>query len=325
MSKPEVSIIVTTWNSLEMFKLFWEYLKRYTKTPFELIVVDNGSTDGTVEFLKNINVKTILNKKNVGVVKALDLAEKLVKTKYLVSMNDDILVSPGWLEDLIDIYESDSKIKLISPIKPGTKVKYPDTNKSTREVWDEIKASVSDAKTMVAEFCKGSSYEELVAEIKKVNGMENEYLNCPPDFVAGCCILAETIFMKEIGGFSDTRFDLYGAEDVDRSWRVGEAGYSVVKTSKVFVHHFEGFSVKQNSLNTKRLLKKNNQRLVKKWGVKFWKNIRQLVEELGSVDAVVKKYWIVGWLIESISTQQIPLSMRDDVDKFLSSYNKNLS
>jgi len=63
MNKTEVTIIVTTWNSLEMFRLCWEYLNRYTKPPFELIVVDNGSTDGTVGFLKTIKAKTILNKK----------------------------------------------------------------------------------------------------------------------------------------------------------------------------------------------------------------------------------------------------------------------
>lgn len=258
-------------------------------------------------------------------VKALDQAEKLVATKYLISMNDDILVTPNWLEDLIKIYESDPKIKLLSPIKPGTKVKYPYKDASTRQVWDEIKQNTSDPKEMLVQFRAGNNYETLIEDIKNVNGMQNEYLECPPDFVAGCCILTETDFMKEIGGFSDTRFDLYGAEDVDRSWRVGKAGYAVVKTSKVYVHHFEGFSVKQNSLNTKKFLKKNNRELVRKWRSSFWKILSQKVAELGELRAVVEKYWIIGWILESLEPEDIPVDQKDKIAEFLKDYPRKLA
>jgi len=87
----DVTIMVTTWNSINVLKLFWHYFLKYTKQPFKVIVVDNGSSDDTLDFLRKCNVTIIRNYENKGVVKALDQAEKLVETKYFVSISDDIL------------------------------------------------------------------------------------------------------------------------------------------------------------------------------------------------------------------------------------------
>ncbi len=57
----DITIIVTTWNSINVLKLFWYYFLKYTKQPFKVIVVDNGSSDGTLTFLKKCNVTIIRN------------------------------------------------------------------------------------------------------------------------------------------------------------------------------------------------------------------------------------------------------------------------
>jgi len=323
----DITLVVTTWNSLDMLKMFLKYLQRYTPDIYELIIVNNGSTDGTKEYLaKNIKATVINNEENLGVVVALDQADKLVKTKYMVSISDDILVTPNWLEDLIKIYESDPKIKTVAPFKPGTKIVHPYSDLSSREYWEDVQIdNSSKSKQELLDLYSKNNYEEFVNDIKKANDFGNQDLECPFDFVSGCCVLVEKEFIDSIGGFSDTRFHIYGCEDVDRCWRIGKAGYKVIRTSEVYVHHFEGVSLKMNKLAWKKLTKENNKLLVDKWDTSFWELLKNKIDEYGSVEKVVGRHWIVQWLLESVDDKSIPTELRPTVLKYLKSAQSKLS
>lgn len=322
----DITLIVTTWNSLDMLKMFLKYLKRYTPEIYELIIVNNGSTDGTKEYLKkNVDATVINNKKNLGVVVALDQVDKLVKTKYMVSISDDILVTPNWLENLVKIYESDEKIKTVAPFKPGTKIKHPYSEFTSRKYWEDIQVNnPSLSKQELLNLYIKGDYEKFVEDIKKVNNFGNQELECPFDFVSGCCVLVEKEFIDSIGGFSDTRFHIYGCEDVDRCWRIGKEGYKVIRTSEVFVHHFEGVSLKKNKLAWKKLIKENNRLLVEKWDLYFWELLDRKIKEYDSIENVVKKHWIVQWLLESVEKDTIPAKMQKRVLEYLNSAQSKL-
>jgi GT2 family glycosyltransferase len=323
----KVTLVVTTWNSLDMLKLFLKYLRKYTPDIYELIIVNNGSTDGTKEYLENNVEATIINNKdNLGVVVALDQADKLVKTKYMVSISDDILVTPNWLEDLVRIYESDPKIKTVAPFKPGTKIAHPYSDSTSRKFWDDIQLeNLKAAKKDLLDMYTKGNYEKFVDDIKKVNAFDNQELECPFDFVSGCCVLVEKEFIDSIGGFSDTRFHIYGCEDVDRCWRIGKAGYKVIRTSEVYVHHFEGVSLKKNKLAWKKLTKENNKLLVEKWDPYFWELLDKKIKQYGSIQEVAKKHWILQWLLESVEKDTIPAEMQDRVLEYLESAQSKLS
>lgn len=315
----DITLVVTTWNSLDMLKLFIEYLQKYTPPIYEMIIVNNGSKDGTKEYLdNNIDATIIHNDENVGVVRALNQAEKLVKTKYFLSISDDILVSPEWLKDLIRIYESDSKMKALAPIKPGSKIVHPYSPLSSRKYWEEIlKNKANLPKKELLDLYTNKDYEKFVSDIKKVNNFGNQELECPFDFVSGCCVLVEKEFIDSIGGFSDTRFNIYGCEDVDRCWRIGKEGYKIVRTSRVYVHHFEGVSLKNNKLEWKKFMKQNNKKLVNKWNSYFWALLEQKTSDFGSIEKVVSRYWIVQWLLESVEINSVPDGLRQRVSKYL--------
>jgi len=322
----DITLVVTTWDSLEMLKMFLKYLKMYTPDVYELIIVNNGSTDGTKEYLDSVKATVINNNKNLGVIAALDQADKLVKTKYLVSISDDILVTPNWLDDLIRIYESDPKIKAVAPFKPGTKIIHPYSEITSRKYWDDIQVKYPNlSKKDLLNLYTDGDYEKFVEDIKKTNNFGNQELECPFDFVSGCCVLVEKEFIDSIGGFSDTRFNIYGCEDVDRCWRIGKAGYKVVRTSEVFVHHFEGVSLKKNKLAWKKLVKENNKLLVKKWDPYFWELLQDKISKLGSIEEVIKKHWVVQWLLESVEKAVIPAEMQEPVLEYLSSTQPKLS
>src|SRR3990167_478601 len=105
------SIIVVTWNNLNLTKQCVEAIFTHTRN-FELIIIDNASTDGTQEYLKTIEgakalpggeivtVKIIYNKENIGFVKANNQGILMSTGKYVCLMNNDIVVSDRWLVKL---------------------------------------------------------------------------------------------------------------------------------------------------------------------------------------------------------------------------------
>ena len=103
------SIIIPCWSQLEFTRQCLAALKSHTRRPWELIVVDNGSTDGTPDYLAgvsdmaNVPVTVITNATNRGFPAAVNQGLKAARGEYLVLLNNDVVVTDGWLEQLIGL------------------------------------------------------------------------------------------------------------------------------------------------------------------------------------------------------------------------------
>ncbi|WP_051710429.1 glycosyltransferase family 2 protein [Andreprevotia chitinilytica] len=96
-----ISIITAVYNQRAVNELFWEHLKRYTRNPFQLIIVDNGSTDGSAEFFESVGATVIRNGVNYSYPKSQNIGIAAAKHDWLAFLNNDIIVSPDWDERLI--------------------------------------------------------------------------------------------------------------------------------------------------------------------------------------------------------------------------------
>lgn len=98
---PFTSIIVLTWNNLAINKRFVNAIEKYTNN-YELIVVDNGSTDGTIEYLESLGNRILLikNGKNVGISKGRNIGLNHASYDYLICLDNDQIVKEGWLKAL---------------------------------------------------------------------------------------------------------------------------------------------------------------------------------------------------------------------------------
>lgn len=111
----KLSIITLTYNKLEYTKKYVESLYKYTND-FELIIVDNGSTDGTVEFLKTLpDIKLILNDENKGFSKGNNQGLELAQGEYIGFLNNDILLYPNWFEECEKVFIAEDKAGFVSP------------------------------------------------------------------------------------------------------------------------------------------------------------------------------------------------------------------
>lgn len=101
-----LSVITAVHNQLPVNRLFWEHLKRYTTHPFELIVVDNASTDGSADFFESVGARVIRNAANYSYPHAQNQGIAAAKHDWLGFLNNDIIVSPGWDDGLMRTMEA---------------------------------------------------------------------------------------------------------------------------------------------------------------------------------------------------------------------------
>lgn len=101
-------ILLLTFNRKELLQRTLESIWERTRTPYRLIVIDNGSSDGTVEYLKSIEdkVELVLLEENIGICPAYNEGFKFVESEYFITTQDDLLppdLEPDWLSQMLDL------------------------------------------------------------------------------------------------------------------------------------------------------------------------------------------------------------------------------
>lgn len=138
-----ISIVTAIYNQLPMNQLFYEKLALYTAQPFELIIIDNGSTDGSKEFFSSLadNVKVIANDGNYSYPYCQNLGIKEARYDLFAFLNNDIIVAPMWDIKLHDIMLKHS-LDIITPCGLE-KMEDRETTKRNKNKWKIIKGLIS--------------------------------------------------------------------------------------------------------------------------------------------------------------------------------------
>ncbi|HRU38504.1 MAG TPA: glycosyltransferase [Candidatus Goldiibacteriota bacterium] len=112
----KVSIIMPVLNQLELTKICVESIIKNTwDVEHEIIVIDNASTDGTGGYLAEKKISCITNRENAGVAASWNAGVRAAKGEYVCVINNDIVVSEGWLSSLIEFYERHPDAGIVSP------------------------------------------------------------------------------------------------------------------------------------------------------------------------------------------------------------------
>jgi polysaccharide pyruvyl transferase CsaB len=246
---PKASIIIVTYNNLLLNKICLESVYANTDYPnYEVIVVDNNSVDGTPAFLREFkqkqpDIKLILNETNYGFAKANNQGLAAAEGEYLVLLNNDTVVPPGWLTRLVK-HLQDHTIGLVGPATnfAGNEARIPVLYNS----WEEMEVFANE---------QTWQNDNQIADIH---------------VLAMFCIAFRKCTFDEIGEL-DEEFGIGMFEDDDYAQRVRKNGYRTICALDAFVHHVGQASFKKliRAGSYDPLFEKNKARYEAKWQTKW--------------------------------------------------------
>ena len=249
---PKVSIVVLTYNNLELNQYCIDSILNKTAYPnFELIILDNCSTDGTVEYLKELDkkqdprVNVIINENNSGFAGGNNIAIEQSTGDFIMLLNNDTVVTRGWLTNAVKHMSNDPKCGMCGSV--------------TNSIGNEAMIGVNY-----------KNIQELESFAFQYTRKHNNELYTDVDRLAMFCTLIRKEIMEKYGKL-DENYQVGMFEDDDYAQVVESAGYNLVIAEDVFVHHVNNASFKKlQSEEYKRIFEKNKEYFEKKWSVK-WK------------------------------------------------------
>lgn len=289
--KSKTNIVMTCWNALDHTKVTLQSMFETIHHPYFLTIIDNGSHDGTGEFLKKLEVSPwceklilITNDVNKGIIDANNQGQVVsnqYKLKYTCICNNDLYFQDNWLSILEKHMECNPDLGIIGTLRPAIDVAHHIRSESSKAIVDGTPKGYSITEELEYFQCPHTFAEAAEMLIAK-NGGGISILRCPPNAVVTCCALVRNSVSEKIGLFSDTRFEMYGSEDIDFSWRLQKSGYVCAIAKDVYVHHFRHRSITVSNLDRDKYLRENNIRLYEKWKYDIFDFLRN--EEKEGVD-----------------------------------------
>lgn len=233
MMSPEVAVVILNYNGKKFLETFLSNVVLYSK-PYEVIVVDNASTDDSVEFLEQhfADLKCIRNSKNNGY--AGGYAEGLAQLShdYFVLLNNDVEVTPQWLEPMLQMAQRNERIAAIQP----KLLDYQQKN-----TFEYAGAAGGFIDMLGYPFCRGRVFDSLEED----NGQYNEA--GPVFWASGACMFVRRSALLAVGGL-DTDYFAH-MEEIDLCWRMKNLGYEVYYQPLCTVYHVGGGTLHKANAN----------------------------------------------------------------------------
>jgi GT2 family glycosyltransferase len=237
------SIIIPTYNGLSLLKPCVEAIRTYTgeSTPYEIIVVDNGSTDGSAEFCARERIRFVRLPENRGFPAACNAGLRAACGDELLLLNNDVTVTSRWLENMQAALYSAEDVGIVGPV----------TNYA------------SGIQQVQIEFRDMAHFQELAAASNVADALRWKEVRR----IVGLCMLMKRIVLNA-AGWLDEAYSPGHYEDDDYCYRARLLGFRLLVCGDVLVHHQGSASFqKTDPIEWKQLLERNRSIFINKWHV----------------------------------------------------------
>lgn len=226
------SIIIVTWNGLHHLKRFLPSVAVTDYPNFEIIIADNNSTDGSKEWLQEHypDVKIAAFDDNYGYTGGNNRAVPFAKNEIILFLNNDVEVTPNWLQGLSKCFESDTEVAIAQP--KILSVEQPDH-------FEYAGAAGGFLDSLGYPFCRG----RVLDTTEKDEGQYDD--SAEITWASGAAIAIRKEVFTQLGGF-DEDFEFH-MEEIDLCWRTLNSGFKAVYTPDSVVYHLGGGSLPMGS------------------------------------------------------------------------------
>ena len=242
--RPLVSIIILTFNQWVCTEQCLASIRQHTPEPYELIFVDNGSSDGTRARLQELSAvdtgcHLILNDRNRGYAAGCNQGLLQARGEYLVLLNNDVVVTPEWLSGLLECHMSHPRTGIVGPL----------TNSASGiQVVPQPDYTVT------------GGLDGFAVEFR----IRNRFRRVRSRRIVGFCMLFHRTLMEEIG-LLDEQFGSGNYEDDDFCVRAAVAGHQNLVAADVYIHHHGSMTFKGNRIDYRPALVRNAALFHEKW------------------------------------------------------------
>lgn len=225
MTRMDTAVVILNWNGERWLREFLPQVLQHSRTDARVIVADNGSTDGSVAWLRGNmpEVDLIDLGRNLGFAGGYNAALAQVDAPVYVLLNSDVEVTPGWVATLRGYLERDPRMAACQP-----KV----LSHADRTRFEHAGAAGGFIDRNGYPFCRGRIFEITETDTHQYDDEREVF------WATGCCMMIRSSAFREAGGFDESLFA--HMEEIDLCWRLRRTGWRIGYTSRAVVYHVGG-------------------------------------------------------------------------------------
>lgn len=220
-----LSVVILNWNGIDHLRRFLGSVVKNTPPGVDIVVADNGSTDGSVEWIERNHpgVDILRLDRNYGFAEGYNRALRRIDSRYCILLNSDVEVTPGWTEPLVEMLESGDDIAAAAPKILSLR---------HREEFEYAGAAGGFIDRLGYPFCRG----RIMSHVERDHGQ----YDTPREvfWASGAAMACRTEVFRSLGGF-DADFFAH-MEEIDLCWRMQLAGYRIMVEPRSSVYHLGG-------------------------------------------------------------------------------------
>jgi GT2 family glycosyltransferase len=233
----DIFVVIVNWNTAEILSECLQSIQQSTKSIlYKICVVDNGSTDGSVEMVSEHfpEVLLISNKMNRGYAKANNQGISIARGRYVLLLNSDTIIPFGALDQLVAVANKfGERLGVLAP--------------RLKEADGHIQNSIASFPSLTKGLITHLPFSDIVIPKRIIDhySIQAEKCNCPceVDYASGACLLVSKEAIDQVGGLDEDYF-MYG-EDIDLCYSLRQAGWSVIYYPDIEIIHLGNQSGKE--------------------------------------------------------------------------------
>lgn len=280
----DLTIIIVSWNTsgllAQCLSSVYETGSRHT---FDVIVVDNGSTDDSVSMVQARfpAVKLIRNERNQGFARANNQALEISESRYVMLLNSDTIVLPGVIDTLIEIADRNPTVGMVGP-------KLLNMDGSLQKSWYSFPSILSE---MIGQNFRNRTPVPNIPDTFEV------------DWIMGACMLVRAEVLRGVGLLDEDYF--FYSEEMDWCFRIKKHNWKIWYTTSTALYHLGGGSTRKGSVTHLVRLYTSKLLYFKKNHGNFARTLLRLGLALSNTFGVVRRLIFMNWFQRKAAFERI--------------------